>query len=87
MSYGVSKDEIKRKCSFQYLWMLFSPDGTTPMLATFMTLSVITMFLDDMVTEAEHSFIPWSFPVAVKKENRFVNFLSDFSIQTYLHII
>lgn len=61
--------------------MLFSPDGTTPMLATCMTLSLTKAFLEDMTTEAEHSFIPCSFPVAVKRRCDDVNFQSD-SVQT-----
>lgn len=62
------------KRSFQYLCMLFSPDGTTPTLATVLTLSLIEVFLDDIMTVAELSFIPCSFPTAVEKENGFVKF-------------
>lgn len=37
------------------------------MLATFIILSQIEVVLEDMVTEAELSFIPCSFPVEKKK--------------------
>lgn len=44
------------------------------MLATFLILSQIEVVLEDMVTEAELSFIPCSFPVEGEQENASMKF-------------